>query len=407
MELTSCQVRAMDMVGRLLKKEGFAVAVLAGYAGTGKTTMLRQIAEIYGVPRIVSPTGKAAARVKEATGLGASTIHRWLYKYTHDDKTGEGNFSLKTPDELVAESKLLVVEEASMVSRDIWNDLEETARMLGLKVLCVGDPFQLPPVDEGDSDFCLLDPELGLASEYTLLDEVVRQALDSPVIRASMLVRAGDVMGAMSILPKVSPLEAIEAAARCSANGGAIICHRNETRFALNEKIRKIRGHEGTLQPGEPLMIIKNNYQLFVYNGEIYPFLGWSDLSSSKHKVHDKWKKIDESTRFGQAELQHDTGQTFIATLAEEEAFGRMKVSTLAMERTGDILYTKQPYIHANLGYVLTAWKAQGSEWDSVLVILEPTIKFWGEGRDQALRFFYTAITRAKKTCTVSLGVRL
>lgn len=407
MELTGCQDRAMAMVGRLIEKDGYAMAVLAGYAGTGKTTMLRQIADRFGVPRVIAPTGKAAARVKEATGIGASTIHRWLYKYTHDDRTGEGHFSLKVPDELGAEAKMLVVEEASMVSRDVWNDIEETARMLGLKVLCVGDPFQLPPVDEDSADFCLLDPDQGLASEYVLLDEVVRQALDSPVIRASMLVRNGDIVGAMGVLPKVSPLQAVDAAARCNAAGGAIICHKNDTRFALNEKIRKMRGYEGTLQPGEPLMIIKNNYQLFVYNGEIYPLLAWEDVTNAKHKVHDKWKKITEETRFGQATLQYDEQMTFKAVLAEEEAFGRLKVNGLAMERTGDILFTKEPYIHANLGYALTAHKSQGSEWNDVLVILEPTIRFWGDNRTQALRWAYTAITRAKKNCTLALGIRL
>ncbi len=407
MELTSCQERAMDMVGRLMAKEGFAVAVLAGFAGTGKTTMLKQIGERFGVPRIISPTGKAAARVKEATGMGASTIHRWLYKYTLNDRTGEGEFSLKVPDELVGENKLLVVEESSMVSQSVWNDIEETARMLGIKVLCVGDPFQLPPVDEDSADFCLLDPELGLASEYVLLDEVVRQAMDSPVIRASMLIRGGDMVAAMQVLPRISPAQAIDTAAKCSANDGAVICHRNDTRFALNEKIRTIRGFEGTIQSGEPLMIIKNNYQLFVYNGEIYPFVEWEDLTSTKHKVHDKWKKIDETTRFGMACLQHDSGQTFSAILAEEEAFGRMKVSGLAMERVGDIHYRTKPYIHANLGYALTAHKSQGSEWGEVLVILEPTIRFWGKDREHSLRWAYTSITRAKNICTLSLGIKL
>ncbi len=397
----------MGMVGRLMAKEGFAIAVLAGYAGTGKTTMLRQIAETYGVPRIIAPTGKAAARVKEATGMGASTIHRWLYKYVHDDKTGEGHFDLKVPDEMGAESKLLVLEEASMVSRDVWNDIEETARMLGIKVLCVGDPFQLPPVDEDSADFCLLDPELGLASEYVLLDEVVRQALDSPVIRASMLVRSGDMVGAMGVLPRIPPAQAVDTAARISASGGAVICHKNETRFALNELIRKIRGFEGTLQAGEPVMIIKNSYKLFVYNGEIYPLTAWVDVTEAKHRVYDKWKKIHEETRFGMATFQYDETTEFTAALAEEEIFGRMKVSGLAIERKADQWFTGSPFVHANLGYALTAHKSQGSEWNDVLVVLEPTIRFWGDGRNNALRWAYTAITRAKKNCTLAMGVKL
>ena len=100
-------------------------------------------------------------------------------------------------------------------------------------------------------------------------------------------------------------------------------------------------------------------------------------------------------------------GTEFKAVLAEEECFGRLKVSGLAIERKADEWFTKEPFIHANLGYALTAHKSQGSEWNDVLVILEPTIRFWGDRRNDALRWLYTSITRAKKNCTLSLGIRL
>ncbi len=399
----------MKMVDRLMAKKGYAVAVMAGYAGTGKSYLLRRIAEVHGVPTIVAPTGAAAARIKEVAGLGASTIHRWLYKFVPNPNSDTGTFNRKIPDEMQrGDSDLVIVDEASMVGRDIHNDIDEMARMLGLKILYVGDPFQLPPVEEESEGFCLLDPKLGYASEYVLLDEIVRQAQDSYIIKASMMIRAGDVMGAMAILPKVNPLQALDKAVEVSSlSDSMVVVHKNSTRFALNERIRKLRGFEGDIQAGEPIMVVKNNYQLYVYNGERYKFLEWLDITDSKHAVWNKFTKVEENTRFGMAKLQYDAKTDFAGILAEEELYGRMQTSGRAMEKVGDIHYRGRPFIHANLGYVLTCHKAQASQANDVLVVIEPGVRFWGNDREQSLRWIYTGITRAINNCTISLGIRL
>jgi exodeoxyribonuclease V alpha subunit len=115
-KLTDGQQAAMDMVAKLMKAPPPMPAIITGYAGTGKTTMLKAIASMYGNPVILAPTGKAALRVQEATGITALTMHRWLYHPKENENTGEIDFRLKDLAMIeCTENGLVIVDEASMV----------------------------------------------------------------------------------------------------------------------------------------------------------------------------------------------------------------------------------------------------------------------------------------------------
>jgi ATP-dependent exoDNAse (exonuclease V) alpha subunit len=408
MELTKCQQKGLEMVRRLHKAKNHQVAVLGGHAGSGKTTLLKIIAEELGHPLIICPTGKAAARVTEATGLGAMTCHRWLYKPTTNQQTGLVEFVRLPPENMdVGECGVLIIDEASMVTRAVWDDILDISQILGLKVLCVGDAFQLPPVDEKNEGFSLLDPNAGIASEYVLMTEVLRQAADSPVIRASIQIRNGDVQGAlMTLMPWVPPNKFIERAASIQSKGGMVLCHKNTTRHWVNKSVRKERGFsEKNVQVGEPVLVLKNAYDLSIYNGETYSFGGWEDLSIGEHTVYDRWSKVRETTQFGVAYLKDDKRNMSVkGAIAQEELLGNMKNSTAAIAASAKIVCRGVSPIHANLGYCLSVHKSQGSEAPEVLLAWEPTLNFNGYKREEALRFAYTAITRAKERCWISLG---
>ena len=408
MELTAGQQKGLGMVRRLVASPSHQVAILAGYAGTGKTFLLKTIAETCGMPVIVAPTGKAAARVTEMAGLPSMTVHRWLYTPITDPDTGDCTFTRKLPNEMPCGSiGLLVVEEASMVSRDLWGDILDAAKTLQLKVLLMGDPFQLSPVepDERYRSFSCLDPDVSGACEATVLTEIQRQALDNPIIRASMLVREGDVEGALGLLPLVPSSRFIEKAAEVQRSGGMTLCHKNVTRHWANNGIRRHLGFTDDIQAGEPVVVLKNNYQLGAYNGNTYQFGKWLDLTPSKHTVYDRRNKVRETTRFGTANLRDPLSDTpFRAVLAQEELFGRMRASQHAIAQAADISFRDEPMLHVNLGYCLTCHKAQGSESPIVLVALEPNLRFWGNKKDDALRWLYTAVSRAKSTCYISMG---
>lgn len=406
-EPTKGQAAALDMIEALVGEDDPAYAVLTGYAGTGKTTLLQVVAEAHGSPLILTPTGKAALRVQEATGLDASTVHRWLYRPNEDRKTGEVRWQKRPLDDVdLPANRLIVVDEASMVGEELWADIWWLASAIGCKVLLVGDRFQLGPVTkENTRPFnALRDLKAARRADLT---EVVRQALDSPIIRASMLIRAGEsetLEALTEVLDAVQRPRLVEAFLAL-APSRALIAHRNQTRHDLNLEVRKVLGHHPTvLRPGEPLLVLFNNYQVDRFNGEVVCFDKWVEAPGEPVPVRDRYKNLSMMVGYGLARVD---GAEVI--LSQDEVFGQtgaMPMTTLARAARDHAVqkwkYDRKlapPYLNANLGYCLTAHKAQGSEFDDVMVVVEGSVG-WGSGGMYGLegrRHLYTAITRAKK----------
>lgn len=410
--LTEGQERVVAAVGRLVKRRGPAACFVVGFAGTGKSTVLRVLAERYGTPVVIAPTGKAALRVTEATGLEAQTIHRWLYQPIVNPRTGATSFRRRAPHEVsVSDARLVFLDEASMVGAEIWTDVWSICTTLNLRLVVVGDGFQLPPVQpRNEAPFSLLVPEFGapINAERIEMTEVLRQAQDSPIIRASMALRAGERIDALRELPRVPPTRLVEVALETLKAGGVVICHRNATRHRLNFGVRTALGINGDdLQIGEPLVVLKNNYVFGLFNGEALTFPGWRVPPNGYETAYDAWKSTSEDLRFGAVSIG---AQARPATLALEEVHGRSKSAFPAIAAAGarwakvNDAWTDEasaPHIHANLGYAYTAHKAQGSGWPYVLVILESSIRL---ATDEGRRWTYTAITRAEKMTAVYFG---
>lgn len=301
------QVAALKTVEALQKQphDKPRVMVLRGYAGTGKTTILRILAQEQGELAIIAPTGKAALRVTEATMLGAMTVHRFIYEPKEDPISGEVRFLPKDLEDILKpESGLIVIEEASMVNLKMWEDIYAVAKGLGCHIIAVGDPFQLPPVEERGASvekFGLLDPAFNFDFEANLT-QVHRQALENPIIRASMMLREGDAADAMMLLPRIKMAALLDKHLEILADQGVVICHKNATRFELN---RRIRAHkkfpEFTLQDREPLLVLRNNYQLQRFNGEVLTFNGWEKPPGKRWEIYDRWK--DTVDQIGRAHV--------------------------------------------------------------------------------------------------------
>lgn len=391
------QQAAVNVIGEFLQDEEAHVAVLTGYAGCGKTSLIKYIAEEFGEPVVLCPTGKASLRVTEATGLPAKTIHRFLYDAATDEKTGAPVFELKDLWDMTDFSgRLIVIDEASMVGKDIWDDLLSVARRVDFQILLVGDTFQLPPVSKIQDGFSALD----IQTKYrATLTEVHRQALESPIIRASMLLRSNrPEHEAMRLLTPIGASRLTETLLDVRSKGGAVICHTNKRRHAINLLARQAMGYSlETLEPGEPIMVIKNSYSLDRYNGEILNFDKWEVPGLSAIAV-DRYTVSSLKMNFGVGLIEGSRAMlstTEISGKSEEGkiGFGAVtKAARFAYQTIGE-REDSPPHLHANYGYGITVHKSQGSQFSEVLFIMEKSLNVL-KGIERK-RFIYTGITRA------------
>jgi exodeoxyribonuclease-5 len=334
---------------------------LFGYAGTGKTTLARHIAEgVDGRVLFAAFTGKAALVMRAKGCAGASTIHSMIYRAR---ESGE-----ETPtfdlwhDAPASRAKLIVVDECSMVDAELGRDLLS----FGAPVLVLGDPAQLPPV-QGGGFFTSAEPD-------AMLTEVHRQARDDPIVRLSMQVRAGERLtpgthGLTAVVRRdaFDPGRALET--------DQILVGRNATRRAYNARMRERRGFAESLPiAGDKLVCLRNNRRKGLFNGGL-----WT--------VHERRAR--------------KSGILGMRLRPEEDAAGSVvKVSVRSECFTGaidDVEWSQRKrYDEFDFGYVLTVHKAQGSQWDDV-VLFDESFAF-PDSRD---RWLYTGITRAAKRLTV------
>lgn len=371
---------------------------LFGPAGTGKTTLVKQLARALGTPNIVygAYTGKAA-HVLRRKGVPATTIHSAIYCPVGADKellaerdrrraelerltaepapTGMEIARLNAlPGELAdleealrhgvafelnpmsewASADLIVLDEVSMVNERIALDIES----FGVPVLVLGDPAQLPPV-EGGGYYTNHAPDV-------LLTEVHRQALESPVLRLATDIRLGRSWADQRV--KVDLAEAMAA--------DQILCWKNSTRHNLTAKIREKLGRPaGVPVAGDRVMCLVNNKDIGVFNGQQFEVLG---VEEEEFRVRD-----DD----GLTHLYAFDPDGFRGAEGEQEAKSRRRFR-------GQVgLFT-----FAN---VVTVHKAQGSEWDHVYWV-DQTEQMWRSSVAEKRALAYTAVTRASERITIA-----
>lgn len=321
---------------------------LHGLAGTGKTHVLATLAHSLPNSLMCAFTGKAASVLRSRTGLNVSTVHSAIYHFTGmvDDDEGIKRPTFVNKDENY-EGKVILLDECSTVGARLAEDLLAT----GARIIACGDPGQLPPVR--DSAF-FDEPNLTLVTVH-------RQALDSPIIRQAHAVRSGgsykDDGENFRVVRKV------EMTADDLVFGGIALVYRNETRRRLNSSRRRAIGiHGTTLRAGEPIMMLRNDHRLALYNGAIYTVAIDRPPGEDLQVIDDAGRRVTVvNPTVEMIDPEYDTHKN------EEE------------------------WSPLTLAYAATVHKAQGSEWDEVLVVDEYDRDY------QKIEFLYTAITRAAK----------
>ena len=230
---------------------------LFGYAGVGKTTLARHVAEgAAGGTAFAAFTGKAALVMRAKGCAGATTIHALIYRAS-EGVEGAPTFTLNE-DGPASRAGLIVIDECSMVDAELARDLLS----FGKPILVLGDPFQLPPV-KGGGYFTESPPDV-------MLTEIHRQAADDPIIRLSEIVRSGGELkeGAYGETRVIRRAE-IDAAQVLAAD--QVLVGVNRTRRAYNQRIRDLSGFKEPLPvAGDRLVCLRNDRTKGLINGGLW-----------------------------------------------------------------------------------------------------------------------------------------
>lgn len=373
MQFSPQQDEALKAVSRWLKGGQGQIFRLFGYAGTGKTTLARHFAEhVDGQVQFAAFTGKAAQVLRSKGAVNARTIHSLIYRprgeeAVEDEATGKTSmsptFSLNRQSP-VARAKLVIIDECSMVDEELGRDLMS----FGTPILVLGDPAQLPPISGG-----------GFFTEHEpdhLLTDIHRQARDNPIIRLAMDVREGREFmkgdfGTAQVIGRdeVSQELVLEA--------DQVLVGTNRTRRRYNQRLRELKGFDASYpQAGDKLVCLRNDPAKGLLNGSL-----WKVMTSSRETV-----KPGINLLVSPEEDDPDRG------------IAKIKLLKAAFENPDEEIpwQQKKRFDDFDYGYALTVHKAQGSQWDNV-VLFDESFAF----RDTRQRWLYTAITRAAERLTV------
>ena len=390
MELTQKQKEGLELALKRYE-EGYQYTVIAGYAGTGKSTLVKFIIAALAQKFNIDPeedvvftsfTGKATQVLQKKGNHNVSTLHKLLYKHY---PLPNGGYRRERVDFI--EYKVVVVDECSMVPKSLFKDL---ARHNYLYIICLGDPGQLPPVDANEDNHLLDTP-------HVFLDEIMRQAAESEIIQLTMKIREGQPIEYM----KGNEVQIIK---RSELNTGMlqwadqILVGTNNTRNAINNQMRQLLGREGGPQDGDKIICLRNYWEIFSenMNALVNGTIGTLEDSYEAAINIAPYRTVDNETR-----MKIITGH--FKTDNEDTFYNLNMDKKLIMEGTNildwktNFKMSKNPRtkhfipMEFTYGYAITAHKSQGSEWDKVLVIEE---KFPFD-KEEHKRWLYTACTRA------------
>jgi exodeoxyribonuclease-5 len=352
---------------------GTQIFRLFGYAGTGKTTLAKELAaSAKGKVLFATFTGKASLVLRKKGCKDASTIHSLIYKVEVDERTGEALFELN-PDSDLAGAALLIVDEVSMVGEALAKDLLS----FGTKILVLGDPAQLSPVND-EGFFINAEPDV-------MLTEVHRQARENPIIRLSMDIREGRRLQVgtygSSLVQRRRDIDR-DRCGKMVLGADQVLCGLNRSRVSFNHRIRAMKGLSGLQEPwhptaGDRLICLRNDRKAAIFNGSM-------------------WEAESVTVAPGASGLPHI--EAVVASQDEERDPLTARVLPHFFNGSEHLLdwRAKRAFQEFTFGWAITCHKSQGSQWDNVLIFDES-----GAFREHARNWLYTAVTRAAEQVTV------
>lgn len=430
-----------ELGGFLAAEDSAEIMLLKGYAGTGKTTLVkslvRTLSELKQKSVLLAPTGRAAKVLTAYSGFPAWTIHKKIYR----QKAGRDGLSEFVLDRNLHKNTCFIVDEASMIgdrspnnffgSGDLLRDLVDYVEAGSqCRLVLVGDTAQLPPVGLDISP--ALNRErlegFGYRIREIELTDVVRQAVDSGILYNATSIRNlitdrlaeypsfdFDSYADVSLIGGADLLEAISRSYDHYGTSDTIVVTRSNKRAnKFNAGIRsQILWREEQVSPGDLLMVVKNNYFWkdeqnridFIANGDIirvekvltteevhgHKFASLLITLPDYQDMELEVKVLLDVIDLEAPSLNYEQQKTLYLSVAEDYPDESSK------KKVADKIST-DPYYNAlqvKFAYAITCHKAQGGQWKSVFLdqgyFTEEMLSL------DYLRWLYTAFTRASE----------
>lgn len=369
-------------------RAGEKYTVIAGYAGTGKSTLVRYIIDALNVEedRVChcAFTGKAAEVLKKKGNKNVATLHRLLYE--HIPRPAGGFFRKPKP---FIDYDVIVVDEVSMAPKSLMELLFKHQ----VYVICLGDPFQLPPIDKEEDNHLLDNP-------HVFLEEIVRQEEDSEIIQLTMKIRNQepiDYFNGNEV--KIIPYSELNTGVL--QWGDQILTATNAKRQAINNQMRALQGRTGEPVDGDKIICLRNYWDDSSLNGDAL-------INGTIGILQNSFQTWREIPRFVQSDIRKFDVLVGDLVVPETNDVYQMTEMDRQMIITGEKccdwrLSYKLGKLRPKYGeivpkeftyaYAITTHKSQGSEWPKVVVLEE---KFPFDKTEHA-RWLYTACTRSSE----------
>ena len=370
-------------------RQGEKYTIISGYAGSGKSTLVRFIIDALDVEECrvcyCAFTGKAAEVLRKKGNKNVCTLHRLLYD--HIPRPTGGFFRKSKPR---IDYDIIVVDEISMAPKSLIDLLlTHHIYMIGL-----GDPFQLPPIDKEENNHLLDNPHI-------FLDEIMRQAQESEIIQLTMKIRNQEPIDLFSGEEvKVIPTKQLNTG--ILKWGEQILTATNAKRLAINNQMRALENKPNHPVDGDKLICLRNYWDDTSMNNDALvngtigilqnSFQTWRELPRF---IKSNIKKFDilmgdfvipeTEDIYPMVEMDHHmiiTGEKCCDWRLSYQ-LGKLK------NKYGDIVVPRE-FTYA---YAITCHKSQGSEWNNI-VVLEEQFPF---DKEEHARWLYTACTRASE----------
>lgn len=458
-ELKPQQEKAFTALCKFIDSVSDKVFILKGYAGTGKTTLMSGLIKRLSEDKIpfalLASTGRAAKILSDKSKTKADTIHSHIYVFnelSEDlEKMSELQHNLAVDDKgqvtllfclnpIDSETeKIYIIDEASMVSNEVDKNTSfakfGTGDLLGDilnydskgKFIFVGDPCQLPPINQANS------PALSashISAKYKLqtsefeMTDIIRQVDTSGIIEASFKLRNLfhtnpnvkfanlPVKGHNNIFIENSHAgmlnRYIEKINTFGFNHSTLICQTNKHCSDLNKIIRSsLHANQERICEGDLLMVTQNNYLSNLVNGDqvIVLKIGSNEYRCGLSFLQVEVQEITSQSKFNLLLIEDILYSTWTNLNTKQhkdlmiDYYKRMRDKGIKQkDKAFKENMLKDPYLNALktvYGYALTCHKAQGGEWNEVFLYLDN--KIHGIKKPGIYQWFYTAVTRAKE----------